>query len=394
MYKKIGYLCIAICTLVSAESEQYEYEGPLEKADLLAFATTGRDDGYHVPLTIAAHEHQSMSIDAVDLFNPVAYSITQKYESKGDTQKSDTQKSNLLLVKSPLLEEESHEKNLVQLSTNIKQIGPTQQPEENPTQEAPTRNGSNAEAAINESLSEETLKMKSIPPAESVKDTETASNMAAIGAILCDDGEVDLGLSLIHDAISSSEDVKYYLQRAEILLDLKRTDEALADCIKAVTLDSTKLETLLLQATILQKLKRADAAIEIYGKILSHYHNEPQALYNRAQLFTEKDSYEEAIEDISTLLSDKPELISAYFLRAGILREVKQFEYAIEDYRKIYALDSTHFAATYEMAMTFGESHQLDSMKWYMDIFIEKSLGEDAFNTIMHNKEKTALQLK
>lgn len=223
---------------------------------------------------------------------------------------------------------------------------------------------------------------------------ESAADLVALGAILCSDGDTAFGITLINEGIALQEKTDFYLLRAEIHRDLKRYHEALDDCDKAISLDQTSEKSMLLKGELLQLLTQPEEAIEAYNLLLSLKPMHPQAMFQRAKLHEQMGNNEQAIEDISTLIAENPHQVDGYFFRAKLLRKLQQFEYAISDYRSIYKIDSSYFDVTYEIAMTFGENHQLDSMRYYMNIFIEKSLGSEAFNMIMHKQDETAFMLK
>lgn len=214
-------------------------------------------------------------------------------------------------------------------------------------------------------------------------DSSSAEDLVTIGAILCDAGRQELGVSLINEGVTIDAKAALFFKSAEIYKELKQFDKAIEDCDKAFTLDFTNVGILLLKAELLQLLHKYDEAIALYDTILMIWPNQIQTRFERARLHAMMKNDSQAMEDISAFLDEEPTNTEAYFIRAEILRRVHQFEYAITDYKTIYSIDSSHFNVTYEMALTYAELHQPDSVKHYMDLFIEKSLGREAFNSIM-----------
>ena len=150
--------------------------------------------------------------------------------------------------------------------------------------------------------------------------------------------------------------VKSMLNLGRVLLELERTEEALAIIDSASTLDSTSAEVHRLLGRSYSELGRTEDAIESYRRAIVLDEKDVWAMNNMGLALIRAGRYEEALEPLARaveLRGDEP----IFRNNLGVaLERTGHFTLAAESYRKVVELDSTYAKATVSLTRVVGRA--------------------------------------
>ncbi|MDR3142425.1 MAG: tetratricopeptide repeat protein [Tannerellaceae bacterium] len=130
-----------------------------------------------------------------------------------------------------------------------------------------------------------------------------------------------------------------YLTRTNILLLMKKGEEAIADCLKALELEENNP----LAWFLLGKAKRIAndlaGAIEGLTKALSIKDDFTDAYLLRSEILFETNQPGEALPDVEKAIELAPDEESAYLLRGQIHDKLNDFSAAADDYNRVLELN-------------------------------------------------------
>jgi tetratricopeptide (TPR) repeat protein len=132
-----------------------------------------------------------------------------------------------------------------------------------------------------------------------------------------------------------------------------KTDEAIAEYLKAIELDSTLTDALHgLTRAHFQK-GELDQAIQAYDEIIYRSPDFVPAYYNRGNAYERKGELDQAISDYDAVISLDPTYGPAYINRANAYQEKGQYDRAIEDYDQAIRLNPGNAHAYYSRGLAY-----------------------------------------
>ena len=138
--------------------------------------------------------------------------------------------------------------------------------------------------------------------------------------------------------------------RGNALHELKRYDEALASCDRALALRPDYAEALNNRGNTLHELKRYDEALASYDRALSLRPDYAEALNNRGITLRELNRFDEALASYDRALSLRPDYADAYNNMGNVLKELGQLQEAQEAYLEAIRIDPNVSSAYYNLA--------------------------------------------
>jgi len=168
-------------------------------------------------------------------------------------------------------------------------------------------------------------------------------------------GNVLLRLRRYDDAVASFDKVielrpdypQPYNSRGNALQALRRFDEAVESYETAIALKPDYAAAYSNRGNALQSLERFENAIESYGKAIILKPDYGDAYNNRGVAFKRLERFDEALQDFETAMTLLPDHAGLYSNRGNALQALKRFEDAIESYDRAIAL-SPHYPDVYD----------------------------------------------
>ncbi len=180
----------------------------------------------------------------------------------------------------------------------------------------------------------------------------------------------------IDKAINLKKDFqKAYVSRAFLNDNLNHRGLAMADFIKAVTLDPKDVDTMGTLAKHYDEQGKHKEAVDYYSKIIAV----SPALYwpyvQRAVAYTGMAKYKEAIADYTTLVDRAPEDPDYHEYRGAVYVKAGDLKAALEDYNHLIALNPTYPVGYRERGKIFEKMDGKKSPRVVADYAKVKKLG-------------------
>ncbi|WP_425434773.1 tetratricopeptide repeat protein [Nonomuraea jiangxiensis] len=153
-------------------------------------------------------------------------------------------------------------------------------------------------------------------------------------------GRLDAALALVESAIELAGELGerhpqhrmvLLANRAQLLVALGGTKEALEDYTAAIALDPAFPDYYLERGNLLFRLGLHEEALADFERAMRAGPPLPEAYYNRAELLTERGEADEALADLGRVIELDPSFLDAYINRAGLLASVERDEEARAD---------------------------------------------------------------
>ena len=163
------------------------------------------------------------------------------------------------------------------------------------------------------------------------------------------------GKAVVFDFSSLALDATEWLTSSYSLSNLKRYEETLLACERALKIDQNIAEAWNNMGAALRNLKRHGDAIDAYDRALTIDATYFAAWYNKGNALRDLRRYEEAIQSYDRSLTIDPNYVAAWFNKGNALRDLKCHEEAIQAYDRALAIDATYFAARYNKGNALRE---------------------------------------
>lgn len=156
-----------------------------------------------------------------------------------------------------------------------------------------------------------------------------------------------------------------YNNRGVLLQEMKRYEEALASCDKALALKPGYAEPYNNRGNILQDMRRHNEAVESYDRAIALKPEFTEAHNNRGNALQELKRYDEALISYGSAIALKPDYAEAYNNRGAVLQKVKRHDDALADYHKTVALKPDYAEAYHNLGVTLankGDMQEAEKM--------------------------------
>ena len=158
-------------------------------------------------------------------------------------------------------------------------------------------------------------------------------------------GNYKRAVEIYTEGLKNYPDSDYlYIQRSSCYSMLKKYDNALADCDRAIEIDPYNLGHYESKARIYDDMEQYDKVVEIYTQLIEKNPYEIEYYRERGNAYYQLKDEQHMTEDYKKYLSmcSKPDEIMAayadlctgYYLRGIVYQRIKDYQHAIEDYTK------------------------------------------------------------
>ena len=130
-----------------------------------------------------------------------------------------------------------------------------------------------------------------------------------------------------------------YLERGNILRDLKLIDKALASYDRAIQINSNYAEAHSNRGIALRELKRLEEAIASYDRAIEIKPDLVEAYLNRGIALRELKLFDEALASYDRAIELNPNLSEAYSSRGNALKDLNRLDEALASYDRAIELD-------------------------------------------------------
>jgi tetratricopeptide (TPR) repeat protein len=152
--------------------------------------------------------------------------------------------------------------------------------------------------------------------------------------------ELEDGLEVATQMISLEPgNIATYLTRTNILLLMKKGEEAIADCLKVIELEKNNPLAWFLLGKARKITNELPEAIEDLTKALAIKDDFTDAYLLRSEILLETNQPGEALPDIEKAIELAPDEESVYLLRGQILEKLNDFPAATGDYNRVLELN-------------------------------------------------------
>jgi protein O-GlcNAc transferase len=129
-----------------------------------------------------------------------------------------------------------------------------------------------------------------------------------------------------------------HYNRGNVLLDLNRYGEALADYDRVLVLMPDNAPALYNRGCVLQQLKQHEEALASFDRVLALMPDNVAALHNRGAALHQLNRYEDALASYDQVLTLEPGDVEALANRGVALYELKRFAEALASYERALAI--------------------------------------------------------
>jgi protein O-GlcNAc transferase len=179
--------------------------------------------------------------------------------------------------------------------------------------------------------------------------------------------------------------------RGNVLVALKRFDEAVASYGRAITLKPDYAEAFVGRANALHELKKFEDALDSCEKALALKPDHAEACYNFGNSLAALKRFDEALIQYNRAIALKPNNAEVFNNRGGVLQELKQYEAALKDFDKAISLKPDYAEAFNNLGLALAAMRRFDAAMASYDRAI--ALKPDYFGAF-NNRGATLLELK
>lgn len=192
-------------------------------------------------------------------------------------------------------------------------------------------------------------------------------------------------LEYIDKAIElNKNNIDLYINRANILVDMDRYDDAITNLNSALKLNKNYTPAIHLLIYIFIKQKKYTEAENRIDYLLGLKPHDITALLRKSVIYTYQEQYTKAEEICSQVIKYYPEYSTGYSCRGNTRRLKKDFENALEDIYKALELNSENIQAIGTLAEIYAETNRISEFYIHLENalkldrdFMEKAINEE-----------------
>ena len=154
--------------------------------------------------------------------------------------------------------------------------------------------------------------------------------------------------------------IEAHSNRSNVLCDLNRLEDALKSYDKTIELRPDYAQAYSNRGDVLSDLGYLKEALASYEKAIDLQPTDSKAYTNRGNVLTKLNRLEEALESYSRALELKPDYALALYNRGNVLNELQQLEQALASYDKAIELKSDYPEAFYNRGNVLNELQHLE----------------------------------
>jgi predicted O-linked N-acetylglucosamine transferase (SPINDLY family) len=151
-----------------------------------------------------------------------------------------------------------------------------------------------------------------------------------------------------------------FSNRGNALQELKRFEEALASCDRAIALDPGYVGAWINRGIALGELRRFDQALASYNQAITLAPDHAAAFYNRGNALKEIMRFDEALADYDRAIALKSDYANAFHGRAVAIAELGHYDQALVNYNQAIALKPDYADAFHGRGIALAELGHYD----------------------------------
>jgi protein O-GlcNAc transferase len=179
--------------------------------------------------------------------------------------------------------------------------------------------------------------------------------------------------------------------RGNVLVALKRFDEAVASYGRAIALKPDYAEAFVGRANALHELKKFEDALKSCEKALALKPDHAEACYNFGNSLAALKRFDEALVQYNRAIALNPNNGEVFNNRGGVLQELAQYDAALKDFDKAISLKPDYAEAFNNLGLALAALRRFDAALASYDRAI--ALKPDYFGAF-NNRGATLLELK
>lgn len=164
--------------------------------------------------------------------------------------------------------------------------------------------------------------------------------------------------------------------KAWALLRLRRYDDALSSCERALELDSSESAAYECQGLVLKRLRKADGAITAFSKAIELAPEYGKVYIDRGHIHHLLGRFEEAVRDYTSALERMPGAAVVHNLRGASYLELRRLEEAEADFKKTIQLGPNIHTAYYNLGRVYLIQGKYDSALIEYEKAIQRRQGD------------------
>lgn len=188
--------------------------------------------------------------------------------------------------------------------------------------------------------------------------------------------------------------IKGYVAYANVLVDLKRIDDAMDNITKALGMDDKNPDAYYVRSRIYAVNLDYPLAINDLSKNIVLQPETPKHYINRGKYYQEFNQHTNAINDFTKAITLKEDDPDAYLLRAKSYEEILNLEKAARDYQKITELSEYNVKALKLLDQAHARIYEINREEKSPEIFINEPIIEANQLKIAGNRKSVILSGK
>jgi len=153
------------------------------------------------------------------------------------------------------------------------------------------------------------------------------------------------GKAVVLDFSSLALDAAEWLTASYSLNNLKRWDEMLLACERALAIDQNEAAAWVNKGIALNSLNRNDEAIKAYDRALALAPNDLLSCFNKGNALSDSQRYEDAIKAYDRALTIDPDHVEAWCNKGNAFVNLGRYEDAIQAYDRAIMIDQSYIFA-------------------------------------------------
>ena len=156
------------------------------------------------------------------------------------------------------------------------------------------------------------------------------------------------------------DDVELWKEKADLLAELGRAEEANEAYERASSLDADNYEIRIEQGDALEQLGKPEKAVAAYHEALVLEDQDYKVWWKKGQALVEVEKYDEAIESYSAALELEPPSPDSYIIcreYACLLAELEQHQESIALYKKSLSFEPNYRVSSYEKKQLYKKMY-------------------------------------
>lgn len=161
------------------------------------------------------------------------------------------------------------------------------------------------------------------------------------------------------------ENADLYAERAKIYISLKQFEEAAGDALRAMKMDSSKVEHYITLADVYFASNKTRYSKEMLEAAIKKFPDNTEALLKMAELFFLVKQYENSISYINKALKINENIALAYYLKGSVYKELGDTTKAISSMETAVEQDNKYFNAYLDLGILYASRRNSLAFEYY-----------------------------